>query len=173
MHAIAIAYDITSDNTLLEIAKYQNHILLTGYGFKVAQALNLKKERPFTYRTVNLRDGIKGKKGALAIIRNNEDNQTIVMKNTSHGLNHGHFDKLSWIFYDNNNEIVQDYGSARFLNVVQKNGGHYLKENNSFAKQTIAHNTLVVNEISQFNGDWKVSQNHAPGHDFEKLSNHH
>jgi hypothetical protein len=84
------------------------------------------------------------------------------MKNTSHGLGHGHFDKLSWIFYDNNNEIVQDYGSARFLNVVQKNGGHYLKENNSFAKQTIAHNTLVVNETSQFNGDWKVSQNHAP-----------
>ena len=162
VHAIAIAYDITSDNTLLEIAKYQNHILLTGYGFKVAQALNLKKERPFTYRTVNLRDGINGKKGALAIIRNNENNQTIVMKNTSHGLNHGHFDKLSWIFYDNNNEIVQDYGSARFLNVVQKNGGHYLKENNSFAKQTIAHNTLVVNETSQFNGDWKVSQNHAP-----------
>ena len=38
VHAIAIAYDITSDNTLLEIAKYQNHILLTGYGFKVAEA---------------------------------------------------------------------------------------------------------------------------------------
>ena len=39
------------------------------------------------------------------------------MKYTSQGMGHGHFDKLSYTFYDNNNEVVRDYGAARFLNI--------------------------------------------------------
>ncbi|MEM8996490.1 MAG: heparinase II/III family protein, partial [Acidobacteriota bacterium] len=71
----------------------------------------------------------------------------------AHGLGHGHFDRLSWLFYDNGHEVVSDYGAARFLNVVQKNGGRYLPENGTWAKQTVAHNTLVVGRESQFGGD--------------------
>ena len=102
--------------------------------------------------------------GALSIFRNgfNDGHQALVMKNTSHGFGHGHFDKLHWLYFDNNNEIISDYGAARFLNIEAKYGGHYLPENNLYAKQTIAHNTLVVNEESQFNGIYSESQKHAP-----------
>jgi len=48
------------------------------------------------------------------------------------------------------------------LNVEPKNGGHYLPENRSWAKQTIAHNTLVVDETSHFNGDWREGEKYAP-----------
>ncbi|GAE53684.1 hypothetical protein XPR_0319 [Xanthomonas arboricola pv. pruni MAFF 301420] len=110
-----------------------------------------------------LRDGAQGDQGALAILRSGgEDGQTLVMKNTSQGMGHGHFDKLNWLFYDNGQRVVTDYGAARFLNVEAKAGGIYLPENTSWAKQTIAHNTLVVNETSHFNGDWKVGEQHAP-----------
>ena len=39
-------------------------------------------------------------------------------------MGHGHFDRLSFTYYDNNKEIIQDYGAARFLNIEPKNGGH-------------------------------------------------
>ena len=51
-----------------------------------------------------------------------------------------------------------DAGAARFLNVESKYGGHYLPENSSWAKQTVAHNTLVVDEGSHFGGNWKAGQ---------------
>ena len=84
------------------------------------------------------------------------------MKNTSQGLGHGHYDKLHWMYFDNGNEIISDYGAARFLNIEAKYGGHYLPENNAFAKQTIAHNTLVVDEQSHFYGDFETAQASAP-----------
>ena len=33
------------------------------------------------------------------------------------------------------------------------NGGRYLPENDAYASQTIAHNTIVVDETSHFDGD--------------------
>jgi hypothetical protein len=42
------------------------------------------------------------------------------------------------------------------VNIDQKDGGRYLHENHTWAKQTIAHNTVVVNEQSHFNGDFKI-----------------
>ena len=110
-----------------------------------------------------MRDGPDGERGGLAILRmGGENGQALVMKNTKQGMGHGHFDKLNWLFYDNGQRVVTDYGSARFLNVEAKRGGIYLAENRSWAKQTIAHNTLVVDEKSHFNGDWKVGEEHAP-----------
>jgi hypothetical protein len=67
-------------------------------------------------------------------------------------MGHGHFDKLAWQLYDNGNEIVRDYGAARFLNIEAKEGGRYLPENTTWAKSSIAHNTLVVDEKSHFDG---------------------
>ena len=61
-------------------------------------------------------------------------------------MGHGHFDRLSFTYYDNNKEIIQDYGAARFLNIEPKNGGHYLPENNSFSKPvSYTHLTLPTN----------------------------
>ena len=57
---------------------------------------------------------------------------------------------------------MTDYGAARFLNVEQKYGGHYLPENKSWAKQTIAHNTLVADETSHFEGKLSQAEQHHP-----------
>jgi hypothetical protein len=57
---------------------------------------------------------------------------------------------------------LRDYGAARFLNVEAKYGGHYLPENNRYAKQTVAHNALVVDETSHFGGDVRIGNQHAP-----------
>lgn len=164
VHGIAIAYELTQDPGLLSVAQLQNYPLLTGYGFKVAKALQDNLQQPFQYQSMQLRDGTKGDQGALAIFRNGVEfgHQALVMKNTSQGLGHGHFDKLHWLYFDNGNEVVSDYGAARFLNIEAKYGGHYLPENNAWAKQTVAHNTLVVDQQSHFAGDWRQGQQSAP-----------
>ncbi|MBB4606977.1 hypothetical protein GGR59_003243 [Xanthomonas arboricola] len=160
---IGIAYAQSHDGQLLSIAQRQRRVLLTPEGLAVATALAQDRAQPFAFGSVLLRDGAQGDQGALAILRSGgEDGQTLVMKNTSQGMGHGHFDKLNWLFYDNGQRVVTDYGAARFLNVEAKAGGIYLPENTSWAKQTVAHNTLVVNETSHFNGDWKVGEQHAP-----------
>ncbi|MDT0595704.1 heparinase II/III domain-containing protein [Glaciecola petra] len=164
VHGVTVAYNKTGEKGLLSIAKIQNQILLTGDGLEVAQALDegLEEVYPFTSKAYG--DGISGDEGALVVLRQNQssDHQTLVFKATSQGLGHGHFDKLSWLFFNDGKEIVYDYGAARFLNVEAKYGGHYLAENNSYAKQTIAHNTLVVDEISHFNGNTKEGNKYHP-----------
>ncbi|WP_369933770.1 oligoalginate lyase [Xanthomonas tesorieronis] len=160
---LGIAYAQSHDARLLSIAQRQQRVLLTPEGLGVAAALAQGQAKPFAFRSALLRDGADGTHGALAILRaGGEDGQTLVMKNTSQGMGHGHFDKLNWLFYDNGQRVVTDYGAARFLNVEAKSGGIYLPENTSWAKTTVAHNTLVVNERSHFDGDWRVGEDYAP-----------
>lgn len=164
LHGVAIAYDLTGDPGLLSIAQAQNKFVLTLESKRVADDLAAGKAKPFDYSTMRLRDGENGTEGALDIIRASSDpnDLTLVAKNTSQGLGHGHFDKLGFLLYDAGQEIIRDYGAARFLNVEAKYGGHYLAENNSFAKQTIAHNALVVDETSHFGGDTDTGNKYAP-----------
>ena len=160
---IGIAYARTGDDRLLSVAQQQKRLLLSPEGLEVAQALAANRAKPFDYRPMLLRDGPDGDRGGLAILRmNGERGQALVQKDTMQGMGHGHFDKLNWLFYDNGNPVVTDYGAARFLNVEAKRGGIYLAENRSWAKQTVAHNTLVVDEQSHFKGDWKRGEEHAP-----------
>ena len=84
------------------------------------------------------------------------------MKYSAQGMGHGHFDKLSYSLYDETGEIMQDYGAARWVNIDQKGGGRYLKENKTWAKQSIAHNTIVINETSHYNGDIRIGEKHHP-----------
>ena len=164
VQGVAIAYDKTREAGLVSIAKQQNHILLTGYGLAIAEAIDNNAQQPYPFTSKVFGDGIDGTKGALVVMRDNQqaDHQALVFKATSQGLGHGHFDKLNWIFYNDGEEVVYDYGAARFLNVEAKYGGHYLAENTSYAKQTIAHNTLVVDETSHFNGKTKVGNQYYP-----------
>ena len=154
---IAYFYD-KQDPTLLSVAKSQGQVALDPTGLKVAIAIRDGLEKPFEKKSLLLKDGADGKQGSIGIIRSKKgDNEfTLVMKNTSQGLSHGHYDKLSFSYYNNDNEIVQDYGLARFVNIEQKKGGSYLNENKTWAKQTIAHNTLVQDETSHFNGDFET-----------------
>ena len=50
---------------------------------------------------------------------------------------------MGLLVFDRGYEILRDYGASRFLYIEAKYGGHYLPENNLYAKQTIAHNALV------------------------------
>ena len=163
-YGVAIAYDLTGDPGLLSIANAQRQVVPTRGGKKLADAIEQGKAAPFAYASMRLRDGADGTQGALDILRasNDPDDLTVVIKNTSQGLGHGHFDKLGLLVYDSGYEIIRDYGAARFLNVEAKYGGHYLPENNSFAKQTIAHNALVVDETSHFDGKTSTGNQHAP-----------
>jgi hypothetical protein len=160
---VAVAYARTGDARLLSIAEAQGRTLLSPDGLKVAEGLASGASRPFDFRPVLISDGPDGENGALAILRaDGPDGQALVLKATGQGMGHGHFDKLNWLFYDNGQRVVTDYGAARFLNIEAKSGGVYLPENTSWAKQTVAHNTLVVNEQSHFGGDWRVGEKLHP-----------
>ena len=163
VNGVAIAYGLTNDAGFLDIAKQQNEIILTGDGLKVAQALDKHLEKPYLFKSGAFGDGNDGKQGALVVMRQNvAGEQAVLFKPTGQGLGHGHFDKLTWQFYDKGAEIVSDYGAARFLNVEAKFGGRYLPENQTWAKQTVAHNTVVVDEQSHFNADVKMGNANHP-----------
>ena len=162
--AVAIGYGQSQDPALLSIADYQARVAFSPAGRAVANDLAAGQAKPFPYRSLFFRDGARGDQGGVALLRHggSEQGQALVAKNTSQGMGHGHFDKLSWQFYDSGNEIVSDYGAARFLNVEAKEGGRYLPENESWAKQSVAHNVLVVDEKSHFDGNIKTADRFAP-----------
>lgn len=175
MTALDIVYDVYGgDKSLLEIAKEQDKVMLSGAGLKIAKALATIKNIPeFERKSVNFTDGAKGDEGGLSIMRTGKgtDESMLVYKYTAHGLSHGHYDKLSFSYYDNGDEIIRDYGSARYVNVDQKWGGRYLPENKSFAMQTVAHNTLVVDEKCQFGGKISISEKYHPDAYFFSVEN--
>lgn len=164
VYAVDILYQAHPENkTLLSVAsRYQHTYLPTSDGLRVARDIARGEAVPPVWRSCVLRDGRNGDEGGIAVIRPTDpkQNSALTLKATSHGLSHGHFDKLAIAYYDNGNEILPDYGASRFLNIEAKNKGHYTRENQSFAKQTIAHNTLTVDETSHFNGDIRVSSRH-------------
>lgn len=163
VHGVTVAYGLTNDTGYLDIAQQQDQIILSGNGLKVANALDKGLATPYEFKSVAFGDGSDGKEGALVIMRSQlDDDQALLFKPAAQGLGHGHFDKLTWQFYDKGQEIVSDYGAARFLNVEAKYGGRYLPENNTYAKQTVAHNTVVVDETSHFDGNVKIGNKNAP-----------
>ncbi len=165
VYAVDIAYLADpSDKELLWVADtYQHKVVVSDAGFAVAKAIAAGETQPLKLRSCMLRDGADGSEGAFVILRSprEEENTALTFKATSHGLSHGHFDRLNFAYYDAGNEVVSDYGAARFLNIVAKYNGHYTHENNSYAKQTVAHNTLVVDGKSQFGAKMgKASKSH-------------
>jgi hypothetical protein len=168
--AADFAYSFKGNRELLAIAAEQNSVSVDENGLRVAEALSKNQEQPFKWRSVEFTDGGDGKKGGIGILRSGERNDQLCMafKYTSHGLSHGHYDKLTFSLFDNGVEVLQDYGSARFLNVEPKSGGRYLPENKSFALQTVAHNALVVDEKTDFNGKEEISSaNHSDRYFFD------
>jgi len=156
--AVDIAWDVYGkDDGLMLVANKQNRILLSKGGVSLAAVIAGTKNIPayYPYRTVEYVDGIKGDEGGVSVLRagKGKDLTSLIFKYTSHGLSHGHFDKLNINLYDKGNEILTDYGAVRFISVEQKFGGRYLPENKTYAAQTIAHNTLVLDEASHFNGN--------------------
>jgi len=155
--AIDIAWEVYGKNNgFLTVAKKQKRVLLNRGGASIAQMVMQEKNIPesYPYSSVEYKDGKNGDEGGVSYLRSGKgkDLTTLIYKYTSFGLSHGHFDKLNINLFDKGNEILQDYGSVRFIGIEQKYGGRYLPENNAYASQTIAHNTMVVDETSHFNG---------------------
>ena len=167
-HAIAIGYGVTGDPSFVSLVDDRAELVLTVDGLRLARAKEAEREAPFPFASRHFRDGARGDQGALTILRagGGPRDSALVFKATSHGMGHGHFDRLHWMFYDNGAEIVADYGAARFLNVAQKAGGRYLPENRTWAKQTVAHNTLVVDNASQFGGNVQLANRSWPTQHF-------
>ncbi len=159
--AVDILYsEDPSNKTLLDIARRQNKVLLDDTGYAVAAALKRGEAQPYTQQPMIYTDGEDGTQGGIGILRNKET--CLVMKYSAQGMGHGHFDKLSYSLYDESGEVIQDYGSSRWVNIDQKGGGRYLKENKTFAKQSIAHNTVVIDETSHYEGKIEKGELHHP-----------
>lgn len=159
--AVDIAYHVGGqDPQLLSIAEKQGQVLLNDSGFSVAKAIRDGKAEAFAKSSINLSDGADGKQGGVGILRYGDEDLVLVFKYAAQGLSHGHYDKLSFSLYEKGDEVLQDYGLARFVNIEQKGGGNYLAENSTWAKQTIAHNTITQNETSHFDGKYGVGSQH-------------
>ena len=162
--AVAIGYAQSHDPALLAIAARQERVAFSAAGREVARDLAAGRAGAFPFAPLLLRDGHQGNLGAVAVLRHGDADtgMALVAKNTSQGMGHGHFDKLNWLLYDQGDELVTDYGAARFLNIEAKDGGRYLPENETWAKQSIAHNVLVVDGASHFAGDPDRAEQSAP-----------
>ena len=167
--AVNFAYYYGDRNPqLLSIAEQQGQVLLDQSGLEVALAIRDQKAKPYAKQSINFLDGPKGKQGGVGILRFGGEDLTLVFKYSAQGLSHGHYDKLSFSLYEKGDEVIQDYGLVRFVNIAQKGGGNYLKENKTWAKQTIAHNTITQNEVSHFEGKYSVgSKHHSQLHFFD------
>ena len=153
--AVDIGYHFGGNNPeLLSIAEKQGEVTLDDSGLAVALGIKEGKTKPFNKKSIELSDGANGDEGGVGILRS--DALELVFKYTAHGLSHGHYDKLSFALFENGEEVIQDYGMSRYVNIEQKGGGNYLKENTTWAKQSIAHNTLVQNEASHFQGKYDL-----------------
>lgn len=164
--AVNISYAAdNSQKELLSIAhQYQSFLLPTDAGYAVARDISLNQTVPFKFKSILLRDGKHGNDGGIAIYRSESqtENSVFLMKATSHGLSHGHYDKLTISYYDDNNPILTDYGSSRFLNIVVKYNGGYTPLNDNYSMSTIAHNTVSVDSQNHYSGDIKISSQFSP-----------
>jgi hypothetical protein len=163
--AVDLAYHRYGANAnLLGEAALQDQVILNGAGLAVARDMASRSTPPrATWPSVEFSDGPDGAGGGLGILRTGDgrDATMLLMKYGVHGQGHGHFDKLHFIFYNSGNEVVPDYGFSRWINIEPKFGGRYLPENDSYAKQTIAHNTVVVDQSSQSNGNYPADEKKA------------
>lgn len=121
-----------------------------------ADADALADDAPPFWPSVELNEGPQGDKGAQGFLRARAadgDITQVVMNYGQHGMDHGHFDTLGITLFSRGDEVLREYGFARWLNVESKFGGRYLPENSTWARQTLAHNCVVVDRQTQNGGD--------------------
>jgi hypothetical protein len=158
--ALDLAYTRYGANAnLLGGAAIQDEVILNGAGLTLARDMSAAMARrappKMSWPSIEFTDGPNGDRGGLGILRSGEgrDASMLLMKYGVHGEGHGHFDKLHFIFFDGGREVVPDYGFSRWINIEPKSGGRYLPENDTYAMQTIAHNTVVVDQTTQNEGN--------------------
>jgi hypothetical protein len=160
--AVDLAYQRYGANpNLLGVAAIQGGVVLQGAGLAVARDMAARPAPPkVSWKSVEFTDGPDGQRGGLGILRSGEgrDATMLLMKYGVHGQGHGHFDKLHFTFFDAGREVVPDYGFSRWINIEPKFGGRYLPENDTYAMQTVAHNTVVVDQKTQNAGNEEADE---------------
>ncbi|HHF3163512.1 heparinase II/III family protein [Vibrio alginolyticus] len=144
------------DDNILGMAKIQNAVWMHPCGLELSQAYDkaiADREigMPF-WPSVELSEGPTGNNGAQGFIRMQDktgDVSQLVMNYGQHGMGHGNFDTLGITFFNRGQEVLREYGFCRWVNVEPKFGGRYLDENKSYARQTIAHNAVTIDEQCQ------------------------
>lgn len=144
------------DDNILGMAKIQNAVWMHPCGLELSQAYDkaiADREigMPF-WPSVELNEGPTGNNGAQGFIRMQDktgDVSQLVMNYGQHGMGHGNFDTLGITFFNRGQEVLREYGFCRWVNVEPKFGGRYLDENKSYARQTIAHNAVTIDERCQ------------------------
>ena len=165
------------------MAKHQDHVWVHNTGAALSNALDSNAEvANFNWGSLSLKDGAEGECGGVTILRHRDaksDDSMALLWYGQHGsdaklhsaLDHGHFDGLHLSLFNNNQEFINDYGYGRWVNIEPKFGGRYIPENKSYCKQTIAHNTVVVDQISQNQGSTAIAQQHNGEKHFTLLGN--
>ncbi len=153
------------DDNILGMAKIQDGVWMHPCGLEVSNAYTKASQKREiglpNWPSTQLNEGPNGDKGAQGFIRMRDasgDVSQLVMNYGQHGMDHGHFDTLGITFFNRGQEILREYGFCRWVNVEPKFGGRYLDENKSYARQTIAHNLVTIdqqcqNEFSQARAD--------------------
>lgn len=141
------------DDNLVGMAKIQNRVWMHACGLELSRVCEKSQsvEMPF-WPSVELIEGPDGDKGAQGFLRMQDKNHDVfqlVMNYGQHGMGHGHFDSLGITYFNRGQEVLREYGFGRWVNVEPKFGGRYLDENKSYARQTIAHNIVTMDEACQ------------------------
>ncbi len=141
------------NDNLLGMAKIQDSVWVHGCGLELSQAFEKATDvgLPF-WPSVELNEGPNGDRGAQGFMRvqdKNKDVFQLVMNYGQHGMGHGNFDTLGISYFNRGKEVLREYGFGRWVNVEPKFGGRYLDENKTYARQTIAHNAVTVDETCQ------------------------
>ncbi|MGB2079485.1 MAG: heparinase II/III domain-containing protein, partial [Vibrio sp.] len=160
------------DDNLLGMAKIQNAVWLNGCGLALSKALEKKPDVGMPYwPSIELNEGPDGTSGAQGFIRMRDqsgDVSQLVMNYGQHGMDHGHFDTLGISFFNRSQEVLREYGYCRWVNIEPKFGGRYLDENKTYARQTIAHNCVTIDEHCQNEFSIERADSvHGQGHFFK------
>ncbi|HHP0510964.1 TPA: heparinase II/III domain-containing protein [Vibrio harveyi] len=168
--------------TLLGMADHQQdvwvHISGKTLSDAVAAADNIK---PFNWGSLFVTDGPEGEKGGVSILRHRDEQDDDTMALIwfgQHGsdhqyhsaLDHGHYDGLHLSVFNRGHEVLHDYGFGRWVNVEPKFGGRYIPENKSYCKQTVAHNTVTVDQKTQNNFDTALAETKFGSNHFFKAA---
>ena len=159
------------DAAIHALARQQGQVWVHPAAIGLAAAADeLQSDAPPFWPSVELNEGPHGDRGAQGFLRAKAadgDITQVCMNYGQHGMDHGHFDTLGITLFNRGEEVLREYGFARWLNVEPKFGGRYLPENLSWARQTLAHNGVVVDRHSQNNADRKrADQVHGLTHFF-------
>ncbi|MDV7103848.1 heparinase II/III family protein [Vibrio sp. TH_r3] len=156
--------------TLLSMANHQQDVWVHASGQLLSNAVAASSDiKPFSWGSLFLTDGPKGDKGGVTILRHRDekdDDTMALLWFGQHGsdhqyhaaLDHGHYDGLHLSVFNRGQEVFNDYGYGRWVNVEPKFGGRYIPENKSYCKQTVAHNTVVVDQKTQNNFDTATAE---------------